>query len=91
MGVVSVTLGWLINRGDVSTLAHYKGLSHDALMTELASKYDGNLTTNIMGAVFLVLVVVVAVDLLTRLFERLWAHFSGSSGTPTQFSDGPAA
>ena len=90
MSIVSLGLGWWISLEDVSTLTHYKALSHDALMSELASKYDGRLSTNIAGGVFLVLVVVIGVDLLTVLFERLRARFGGSHGVAGGGS-GPAA
>jgi cytochrome b len=83
MSAVALALGWLINGSDASTLAHYKSLSHDALLSELASKYDSHLATNIMGALFLVLVLVLAVDLLTSLFERVWARLGGSRSAPT--------
>ncbi|HVH66446.1 MAG TPA: hypothetical protein VM716_01115 [Gemmatimonadales bacterium] len=83
MSVVALALGWLINGSDASTLAHYKSLSHDALLSELASKYDGHLATNVIGALFLVFVLVLAVDLLTGLFERVWARLSRGAEATT--------
>lgn len=87
MSVVALALGWVFSLRDASTLAHYKALSHDALISELASEYDSSLTTNIAGAVFFVLVIVIAVDLLTRLFERLWTRL----GAPPAATSGGSA
>jgi hypothetical protein len=72
MSVVGVVLGWLINLDTSSTMNHYRALSHDALLSELAKQNDGQLSTNIMGALFVVAAMVIAVDLLTRFFEALW-------------------
>ena len=88
MSVVALALGWVFSLRDASTLAHYKALSHDALMSELASEYDSSLSSNIVGAVSLVLVGVIAVDLLTQIFERVWARLRGpaapaSGGSPS--------
>lgn len=72
MSVVGVFLGWLISLDSSSTMDHYRALSHDALLTELAKQNDGQLSTNVMGGLFVVAALVIAVDLLTRLFEALW-------------------
>lgn len=82
VSVVGIALGWFISASEATTLAHYQGLSHDALMSELASKYDSKVTTSIVGALFLVLLVVIAVDLLTKLFERIWARLGNSAAAP---------
>src|SRR4051812_4686271 len=72
MSVVGVLLGWLINIDSSSTMTHYRSLSHDALLSELAKQNDGQLGTSIVGALFVVAALVIAVDLLTRFFEALW-------------------
>jgi hypothetical protein len=77
ISVVGIALGWFISASEASTLAHYQSLSHDALLKELTSKYETDLATSIIGALFLVLVVVLAVDLLTKLFDRIWARLGG--------------
>ena len=91
MSVVTLAMAWFISVGDASKLAHYRSLSHDALISQLASENDGKLTTDIPGAVFLVLVVVIGVDVLTRLFESLWARFGRSPRAPTFPSTGGPA
>lgn len=72
MSAVGVLLGWFSGLDSTSTMAHYRGLSHDALLAELAEKNDGQLGTNIMGALFVVIAIVIAVNLLTRFFEAIW-------------------
>lgn len=89
ISVVALALGWLISGSEASTLAHYKSLSHDALLSELTSKYESHLATNLIGALFLVFVVVLAVDLLTVLFDRVWARLSGSPATTAGGKTGP--
>jgi branched-subunit amino acid permease len=87
MSVVGVVLGWLINLDSSSTMSHYRALSHDALLSELAKQNEGQLSTNIMGALFVVAALVIAVDLLTRVFEALWRRIepprpAGPGSTP---------
>jgi hypothetical protein len=40
MSVVGVVLGWLTSLDSSSAMAHYRALSHDALLSELAEKND---------------------------------------------------
>jgi hypothetical protein len=80
ISAVALAFGWVMNGNEASTLAHYQSLSHDALLAELASKYDSHLSTNLIGALVLVFVVVLAVDLLTALFDRVWARLGGPGG-----------
>jgi hypothetical protein len=87
MSVVGVVLGWLTSLDSLSTMTHYRALSHDALLSELAEKNDGQLSTNIMGALFIVVALVIAVDVLTRFFEALWRRIepprpAGPESTP---------
>ena len=88
MTVAGVLLGWWSNTSSVTGMAHYRNLSHEELLTELASTNDGALSTSIMGGLFVVIGIVLLVDVLTRFFRALWhrieppgAH-SADSGTP---------
>jgi hypothetical protein len=83
MGVVAVALGWRVSVDQASKVAHYKGLSPEALMSELTTRYDAKLPTNILGALLTVLIIVVAVDLITALIERSWARLRSAPGAPT--------
>ena len=78
ISVMGLALGWWGTMDDATILAHYQSLSYDALIKELATKYDGRLTPNLAGGVFVVLVIVIAVDLLTKLFDRAWLRLGGS-------------
>jgi hypothetical protein len=82
ISVVGIALGWFISASEATTLAHYQSLSHDALLKELAAKYSGNVATSILGALFLSLVIVLAADLLTKLFDRIWARLGGADDAP---------
>jgi hypothetical protein len=72
MSVVGTLVGWWVSVDDLSTITHYRGLSHAALLTELAQKNDGRVTTSIMGGLIVVISVVVLVDVLTRFFDAVW-------------------
>lgn len=87
MSVVGTLFGWWMSVDDVAIMAHYRSLSHDALLLELAKKNDGSLSTSIMGSLFVIAGIVIAVDVLTRFFEVLWKRLersdaSGSHDTP---------
>jgi hypothetical protein len=72
MSAVGALFGWWANLDSASTMTHYRGLSHEALIAELARKNDGVLTTSIVGGLFVVVAVVLATDTLTRLFKAIW-------------------
>ena len=72
MTVAGVLLGWWSNTSGVSGMAHYQALSHEELLSELASTNDGVLSTSIMGGLFVVMGIVLTVDVLTRFFRALW-------------------
>jgi hypothetical protein len=72
MSIVGALFGWWIGIDSESTMAHYRALSHDALLQELAERNDGQLSTNIAGGVFVVAATVIAVDVLTRFFRAVW-------------------
>jgi hypothetical protein len=72
MSVVGAVLGWWISLDDVSTMAHYRALTHDALMQELAQRNDGSVSSGITGGLFLVVTVVLLVDVLNRFFDAIW-------------------
>jgi hypothetical protein len=72
MSVVGALFGRWITLDSLSTMAHYRSLSHDALISKLAEKNDGQLTTSIIGGLFLVAAIVIAVDVLTRFFKAVW-------------------
>lgn len=72
MSAVGALLGWWSSVDDVSTMTHYRGLSHAALLTELAQKNDGRVTTSIVGGLILVVSLVLLVDVLTRFFDTVW-------------------
>lgn len=85
MSVVGALLGWWISLSDVDTMTHYRGLTHDALIQELAQRNDGNVSTSITGGLVLVVSVVVAVDVMTRFFDAVWRRIEPNGpgpGTP---------
>jgi hypothetical protein len=74
MSVVGTLFGWWAAQDNVSTMARYRELDHEALLAELASQNTGTLSTDIMGGVIVVLGVVLMVDALTRFFNAIWAR-----------------
>jgi hypothetical protein len=72
ISLVGALFGWWASVDDLATMAHYRTLSHDALIAELAQQNDGQVSTGIMGGLFVVLAVVLFVDALTRFFEAVW-------------------
>lgn len=80
ISLVGALFGWWANLDDVSTMAHYRALSHDALLTELAQANDGQVSTNIMGGLFVVLTIVLLVDVLTRFFDAVWLRIEPPRG-----------
>ena len=72
MSVVGALFGWWSNSSSIADMSRYRGMTHDALITELASKNDGVLSTSIMGGLFVVLTIVLMVDVLTRCFRVVW-------------------
>ena len=82
MSLVGALFGWWASVDDVSTMMHYRAMSHDALITELAQKNDGHVSTSIMGGLFVVVAIVVLVDVLTRFFDAVWRRIDLPNGTP---------
>jgi hypothetical protein len=72
ISLVGALFGWWASVDDVSTMAHYRALSHDALLTELAQANDGQVSTSLMGGLFVVFGLVLLVDVLTRFFDAVW-------------------
>ena len=72
MSLVGALFGWWASVDDLSTMTHYRAMSHDALITELAQKNGGQVSTSIMGGLFVVVAIVVLVDVLTRFFDAVW-------------------
>jgi signal peptidase I len=72
ISILGVLAAWWANAGDAEKLAHYRNLSHDALMKELTSDLTTKSGIYFVGAVLTILLVVVAVDLLTDLLDRAW-------------------
>jgi hypothetical protein len=88
MSVVGILLGWWTNASSVAEMTRYRSLSHDALLTELASQKDGVLSTSIIGGLIVVLAIVLVVDVLTRFFRAMWQRIEppesrdSAGGTP---------
>jgi hypothetical protein len=91
MSVVGALFGWWASLDSVSTLTRYRGLSHEALLAELAEKNGGQLSTSIMGGLFVVVAIVVTVDVLTRFFKVLWNRIDPSVPTRPTSTPEPAA
>jgi hypothetical protein len=94
--VLSALLAWWMSGNDATELAQLRALSHDALMIRLAQKYDGNYSTNAMGALFVVLITYGGVEMLTRLFERVavqlgWRRPAGGDAGDSPASPAPFA
>lgn len=78
MSVVGILFGWWASMNDVAVMVHYRALSHDALLSELAKKNDGSLGKGIVGALFVIAIIVIAVDVLTKFFEAIWKRIEPS-------------
>ena len=76
ISLAGAVLGWWIALGEPSKLAHYKSLSHDALLAELTRSHSGNIAPDLIAGVFFVGGAVIAVDVLTRFFDAVWARIS---------------
>jgi hypothetical protein len=83
MSLVGVLVGWWASVDDLSKMTHYRAMSHDALITELAQKNDGQVSTSIMGGLFVVVAIVVLVEVLTCFFDAVWLRIElPGRGTP---------
>jgi hypothetical protein len=89
MSMVGALLGWWASVDDLSTMTHYRGLSHAALLTELAQTNDGRVSTSIIGGLIVVISVVLLVDVLSRFFDAVWRRIE--SPTSPDSTSPPAA
>ncbi len=87
MATIAVGFGWAISGNNVSEMSHYRGLSHQALLDELTARHT-SLATNIVAMVLAVGLVVFGVDLLTRLYEAVWARIASPAAAGSAGSDG---
>jgi membrane protein required for beta-lactamase induction len=74
IGCVATVLGAWTSSLEPGRLAHYRSLSREALMAELAEKHAGRLSSGVPGALLVVCIVVFAVDLLSFLFDETWCR-----------------
>lgn len=72
MSVAGILFGLWSNSTSIADMTLYRGLTHEALLNELASRNDSALSTSIMGGLFVVIGVVLIVDILHRFFRALW-------------------
>jgi hypothetical protein len=72
MSVVAVPFGWWIATNSAASMARYRTLSHEALLTELASESSTSIPEGIAGALFAVVAVTIAVDVVTHFFSVIW-------------------
>ena len=91
MSLVGALFGWWVSVDDLSTMTHYRALSHDALIAELAQKNDGRISTSIMGGLFVVVAIVLMVDVLTRFFDAVWLRIETPRGEGPDSTRPPAA
>lgn len=90
MSAVGVLFGWWANLSSASTMTHYRGLSHEALLTELAEANNGMLSTSIIGGLVVVTVVVIATDILTRFFRGIWLRIEPRPPRPNSTPEAAA-
>jgi hypothetical protein len=69
-----IVAGWFIAADNAAKVVRYRTLTPDALLNEVVNKNSGGLPGSIIGAVVLIAVAVILVDLLTRLFEAVWGR-----------------
>ena len=50
ISMVGALMGWWSSVNDGTTMTHYRGLSHEALLQELAQHNDGRLAPALTGA-----------------------------------------
>jgi hypothetical protein len=91
MSLVGALFGWWVSVDDLSTMAHYRALTHDALILELAQNNDGRVSTSIMGGLFMVAAIVLLVDVLRRFFDAVWLRIEMPRGQASNSTPPPAA
>ena len=74
MSAVALPLGWLISLDGASTMEHYRSLTHEALLQDLATNAESGVSAGIAGAVVFVVGVTIAVDVLTYFFAAIWSR-----------------
>ncbi len=94
MTTIAVPFGWWIATDSVATMARYRTLSHAELLKELASHNDSSVAVGIAAALFVVLAITIAVDLLTSFYSAIWARIGApaapASGAGPGDQGGPA-
>jgi hypothetical protein len=80
----------MISTGEPAKMAHYRALSHDALLAELERLNNGSLSTAVLGGLFVVAAAVIGTDLLTTFYEVVWARLQGASPAVPPPSGGAA-
>ena len=85
MTTLAVPMGWWLAADSETTIAHYRSLTHDELLKELASNNETSVAVGIAATLFIVLAITVAMDLLTRFYSAIWARIGGPE-TPGPFS-----
>ena len=78
MATVAGLFGWWLTGNQAVEVAHYRTLSRDALLAEVTQARNGDMLTNLLGAILLVGMVVFAVDLLTEFYGVIWARIAGA-------------
>ena len=91
MSVVGVFAGWGASIDGVSSMKHFRALSHEALLSELAKNHEVSLSTSILGGLLAVAAVVIIVDILTRFFTAIWNRIEPSSPPRGNSTPEPAA
>lgn len=82
MATLAAIFAWWLSNNQVAEIAHYRSLSHQALLDELSAAKGGQFTANALGAIFMVGMVVFGVDLLTYFYERIWSRIEGRAAPP---------
>ena len=87
VSIVAALFSWTFGRSDTTVPARYHKMSKDAILADIASKHN-SAVEYLSFSLFFAISIVVAVDLLTRVFDALGRRIGAApDGSPPVSSD----
>jgi len=87
VSIIAALFSWTFGRSDTAVLARYQKMSKDAIIAQIASKHT-SAVEYLSFSLFFTISIVVAVDLLTRVFDALGRRIGvAPDGSPPMSSD----